>query len=68
MKTMEAHDNNTAAAERGGDFVETAIAASTDSNTCKRTARITRFPFPVYCPFPQLFNECLLSQHSTAAV
>ncbi len=50
-KIMEVHDNNTAAAERG-EFGETAIAPSPQSNTCKRTARITRFHFPVYfAPF-----------------
>ncbi len=59
VKTKEVHDNNTAAAERG-KFGETAIAASRHSNTCKRTARITRFPFSVYCAFPRLFNQCLL--------
>ena len=67
VKIMEAHDNNTAAAEHG-EFGETSTAASPPSNACKRNARITRFPFTVYCVFPLLCNKCLLPRHSAAAV
>ena len=56
VKIMEAHDNNTAAAEHG-EFRETSTAASPPSNTCKRNARITRFPFHVYYAFPLLCNK-----------
>ena len=70
-KIMEVHDNNTAAAERG-ELGETAMAPSPQSNTCKRTARITRFSSTVYCePFlNRVTNVYCREQHrsSTATV